>query len=333
MTTTKIYQMGILGCGDFLRWMAPGIQRSQNVGVKWLFDPMQERAAKYAAELGGQVANDPQVIFNDLAIDIVCLFVPPWVRADLWLQAALSGKHILATKPLASSIADCEEIITLGRKAYAGVLYGRSGDGWTVALKRLLDSGEIGKLALYRQDWLHHYPQWNTWALDPARNGGPFMDAMIHNLNLARYLMGRPITAAALFSEKLAHPELTCADTETLKVQFAENGSALLFITWAADLAVHSTDGNNREHIDIFYLVSDQGWRITKERLEGESLIVASRAGVQKTWPSMELGGSVFDRFAATIDSGSALPEDIVSVEMAAEDIRLLCNLEKQSHL
>jgi predicted dehydrogenase len=329
MKTSKTYQLGILGCGDFLRWMAPGLKSSQNAAVKWLFDPAKERAAKYAAELGGQVADSHEVIFNDPEVDIVCLFVPPWIRTDLWIQSAQAGKHVLATKPLAANIPDCEKLAALGDKTRSGVLYGRSGDGWPVALKRVLDSGEIGKLALYRQDWLHHYPQWNTWALDPAKNGGPFMDAMIHNLNLARYLMGRPITGATFFSEKLAHPDLTCADTEAMKLQFAENGSALIFITWAADLAVYSTDGNNREHIDIFYLVTDQGWRITKEWGESGAQIVASRGGVQKTWPASDLGGSVFDRFAASIESGGALPEDIVSVEMAAEDIRLLRSLEK----
>ena len=114
-----------------------------------------------------------------------------------------------------------------------------------------------------------------------------------------------------------------------MKLEFAENGSALLFITWAADLAVYSTDGNNREHIDIFYLITDQGWRITKERGENGARIVASRDGIQKEWPAAGLGGSVFDRFAAAVQSGGMLPEDIVSVKMAAEDIRLLRSLEK----
>jgi predicted dehydrogenase len=323
-------QMGILGCGDFLRWMAPWIKTSQNVTVRWLYDPVNERAAHYASELGGQVAEPAGAIFSDPEVDIVCLFVPPWLRTDLWVQAVQAGKHILATKPLAASAADCERIASLGDRTRAGVLYGRSGDGWPVALKRLLDSGEIGRLALYRQDWLHHYPQWNTWALDPAKNGGPFMDAMIHNLNLARYLMDRPVTASVLFSEKLSHPGLTCADTETLRLEFAGNGSALLFITWAADLAVYSTDGNNREHIDIFYLITDLGWRITKEWGENGARIVASRDGIQKNWPAPGLGGSVFDRFAAAVQSGGVLPEDIVSVEMASEDIRLLRSLEKQ---
>jgi hypothetical protein len=80
--------------------------------------------------------------------------------------------------------------------------------------------------------YLHHDPQWNTWALDRDKNGGPFMDAMVHNLNIARYLMGRPMTACTFFSDSHAH-QLPCADTEAMKCDFADNG-ATLFDAFAA---------------------------------------------------------------------------------------------------
>jgi predicted dehydrogenase len=330
MASEKNMQMGIVGCGDFLRWMKQGIKESKRVQVRALFDPAQERAAKYAQELGGTVAASADAIFADPKIDIVCLFVPPWLRRPLVEKAAATGKHILATKPIAASAEDAQAIVRATSKVRCGVLYGRSGDGFATTTRRVLLSGEIGKLALYRQDWLHHYPQWNTWALDPVKNGGPFMDAMIHNLNLARYLMGRPMAAATFFSDKLAHPTLTCADTESMKVDFAGGGCAYLFITWAADLAVHSKDGNDREHIDVFYMVTDQGWRLTKEwKPEGPTL-VASRDGQTKSFVAKSLGASVFDRFAQAIDGQAALPEDIVDVQMAAEDVGLLRTLEKQ---
>jgi predicted dehydrogenase len=298
--------------------------------VRSLFDPAKDRAAKFAAELGGSVAGSAEAMFADPEIDIVLLFVPPWIRTDLWLSAANAGKHVLATKPLASSVAECDRVLAASGKTRTGVLYGRSGDDWAETAKGILAGGELGALALYRQDWLHHYPQWNTWALDPKKNGGPFMDAMIHNLNLARYLMGRPLTGATFFSEKLAHPDLTCADTEMLKAEFAGNGSALLFITWAADLAVHSTAGNDREHIDLFYLVTDRGWRITKEWIDGTATVVASRNGEKKSFPAQPSTTTVFDQFAEAINSGKALPETIVSPEMAADDIRLLRELERR---
>ncbi len=203
-----------------------------------------------------------------------------------------------------------------------------------MALKRLLDSGEIGRLALYRQDWLHHYPQWNTWALDPAKNGGPFMDAMIHNLNLARYLMGRPVTAAAFFSEKLSHPDLTCADTETLKASVCRErlGAAVHHLgSRPGRLLYRRQQPRAHRHLLPGHrsgLAHHQ--RMGRERRTDRQ---PAAAEMQRTWPAAGLGGSVFDRFAAAVQSGSALPEDIVSVEMAAEDIRLLRSLELQSSL
>lgn len=329
MTNTSVLRMGILGCGDFLRIMAPQLQSGSRMRVTHLYDPLPERAEFFARQLGGKAVSTAEAVFADPEVDVVGLFVPPWRRAELWVQAAQAGKHILATKPLAATIADCARINTAAGPGQTGVLYGRSGDRWTVAMRDLLRSGEIGKLALYRQDWLHHYPQWNDWALDPAKNGGPFMDAMIHNLNLARYLMDRPVETGQFFSEKLSHPELPCADTETLRLRFEGNGTALLFITWAADLGVQSTEGNFREHIDIFYLVTDQGWRVTRENGPEGPVIAATRAGEKRTWPAPHLAGSVFDRFAAAVQSGEAIPDDIVSPQMAAEDIRLLRSLEQ----
>ena len=48
---SKKYNLGIIGCGDFLRWQADAIKGSKNVAVKALFDPMKERAEKIANDL------------------------------------------------------------------------------------------------------------------------------------------------------------------------------------------------------------------------------------------------------------------------------------------
>lgn len=318
--------LAIFGCGDFLRWQSDAIQNSQHVRVKALYDPQKGRAESFAEKLGGGAVDSPDAIFEDASVDVVLLFVPPWVRRGLFERTVASGKHALLTKPLASSAQECDEIVALAEKTSAryGVLYGRSGDGRPLALKALFESGEIGKLALYKQDWLHHYPEWNTWALDPAKNGGPFMDAMIHNLNLARYLIGRPMQRACFFSKRHAHPDLTCADTETLLADFEGEASAHLFITWGADLAVYSKEGNDREHIDQMFMVSDQGWLVRY----GEGGIVAKRAREERTFPIPPVPATHYDRFALSVVEESELPEDIVSLPDAAFDIKLLRSLE-----
>lgn len=320
-----MWRIGILGCGDYLRWQSPAIKGSRRVKVAKLFDLERRRAEKWAAELGGTVVDRDEDILGDREIDAVLLFVPPWIRRGLVERAAHAGKLIVTTKPLAPNVADCDAMVAAVERAgvRCGVFYGRTNDAWVESVKRLLDAESHGRLALYRQDWLHHYPQWNNWALDPTKNGGPFMDAMIHNLNAARYLMGRPARKAELVSARLAHPDLTCADTEFMRVHF-DGGLALLFITWAADLEVRSTEGNDREHIDLFYLVTDRGWHITKEWRGGQTVIRVSREGRAETIPAEPLAGTPYDRFFEAVEASAPNPGDIPPLESAREDIRLI---------
>jgi predicted dehydrogenase len=320
----KTLGLGIIGCGDYLRWQVPDLKGSSVAGVRALFDTQSGRAASYAAKVGGSVVGSAEEVIGRADVDIVLLFVPPWVRHDLLLQCVAHGKHVLTTKPLAPTVAQCAAMVeAVEGTIRCGVMYGRAGNAGAETYKRLFTGGEIGKLALYHQCWIHHYPQWNTWATDPDKNGGPFMDAMIHNLNTARYLMGRPVTRASFFSDNHAQ-DLKCSDTESMKVDFADNGSAHLFITWAADLAVESTEGNYREHIDNKFMVTDKGWYVTERKGE----IVASRDGKEKVFAMKGPGAGVFDRFATAMRDDTSLPGDISSIREAYEDIKLIRDAE-----
>ena len=177
--------------------------------------------------------------------------------------------------------------------------------------------------SLYRHDWIHAYPQWNDWATDPEKNGGPFMDAMIHNLNAASYLMGRPVVESSFFSDTLAHPELKCADTESMVVRYQGGGLANCFITWAADLASNDTSGNNREHIDIFYGVTDRGHHLSFVEHEGRPAIRVSREGAVEFAPVPELQQTCYDAFAAHC-AGRRFPRVLATLEEAACDIALV---------
>jgi predicted dehydrogenase len=324
----KPHRIGIFGTGDFLRWQSPELLSSKTVSVAAVYDPDTARAEKWAATLGASSAKSEDEIFGNPMIDIVLLFVPPWIRRPLIEKAALAGKHILATKPLGASIEDCNHVISaVGDRVRAGVIYGRTQDAHVEVLKDILEGGTFGKLALHRQDWIHAYPQWNSWATDPEKNGGPFMDAMIHNMNTCHYLMGREASQAVLFSDNLAHPNLKCADTESLKIDFGPGRTALLFITWAADLATHGTDGNDREHIDVCYFVTDKGWRLTRESKDGKPFIRASREGVDEWIEVNPPSATIYDGFTAAIDAGTPLPRSLASLADAARDIRIIRNL------
>ena len=320
-------RLGIVGCGDFLRLQEKAIRESRHIEVAAFYNPTRARSEKFAAKWpGSRVAASAEELLDAPDVDMIALFVPPGVRRPLFVRAAQRGKRIITTKPLASTIEDGEEMQRAVEQTgiAAGVIYGRTGSGKVVTLKRLLDSGRFGRLALFKQDWLHHYPQWNTWALDPAKNGGPFMDAMIHNLNIARYLVDRPAIRGTLFSEKLSHPGLPCADTEFLKLDFAGNSSAHLFITWAADLRVDDLSGNYREHVDIWYAITDQGWRISDQVIDGQPRLAFTREGKVETFPLDAISQTPYDALATGQPDAAGCYGHLASVAEALEDIRII---------
>ena len=318
----KTYNAAMIGCGDYLRWEIDDLNNSKRLNVLLTYDLDSEKSARRAKELNAVQVHSEEEIFGNEEVDIVLIYTPPWVRIDLFEKAAAAGKHIITTKPLASKLVDAERLqeIVTGAGIECAVFYGRAGNANVEMLKKIFDSGEIGELALFKEDWFHHYPQWNDWATDPEKNGGPFMDAMIHNLNKAEYLTGKKIKDVCFVSENHAQ-ELKCNDTEFMKVTFENGAAAYLFITWAADLEVFSLTGNEREHIGIVQMITDQGWYVTEEEVDGKAVIKAKKENVIKSWDVESLPCTKYDDVVITMEEGSVQNSNL---EIAVEDIRTL---------
>jgi predicted dehydrogenase len=315
------YKAGLIGCGDLLRWLIDGMNASQRIKVKSTFDLDRKKSELRASQLNAKAVDSIDDIFNDKEISVVYIFTPPWVRLPLFEKAVKNKKHIITTKPLAPNAADAKKLYNLVKgKVTCSVHYGRTGNASVEMMKKIFDSGEIGKLAIYKEDWFHHYPTWNNWATDPKKNGGPFMDAMVHNLNKARYLMGRKLKSASFFSDNYAQ-KLKCNDTESMKLNFAGNGCARLFITWAADLEIFDPTGNDREHIGISHFITDKGWYVKETNKDGVPYIHAHKDKQVKEWKVEPLANTAYDQFIIDLEAKRKPEPDI---KMAMEDIELM---------
>src|SRR5690349_13798484 len=113
----KTYNLGVLGCGDFLRTQADFLKNAPHLKVAKVFDTDKARAAKWAGIFGAQAAETVDGIFDDPAIDIVGVWTPTFLHREQIIRAAKAGKHVIATKPLAPNIAECNEVIEAVRKA------------------------------------------------------------------------------------------------------------------------------------------------------------------------------------------------------------------------
>jgi predicted dehydrogenase len=315
-------KVGIIGCGDYLRRQMETIGASRRIEIKSLYDIDAEKAGRYARLFGTESVSSSKAIFSDKEIDILLLFTPPWARKGYFLQAVEQGKHVIMPKPLAVDLNEATAMINAVQdRVHCAVFYRRTGNALYETLKQIFSSGEIGNLSLYSEQWLHHFPQWNTWATDPEKNRGPFMDAMIHTLNIARYLMEGEVTSFCFFSDNHAQ-QLRCNDTEFLKVNFSDGGAAHLLITWAADLEVYDPKVNEREFILTCQMITDRGWYVREVRKEnGTHTIEARKEKTAKTWPLLPLQATAYDEFVETIDQGRNQRFDLKD---AWKDVKIL---------
>lgn len=182
-------------------------------------------AARYGAAIG-----ERESALADPAIDAVVIASPTETHAELIIASAAAGKAIFCEKPIDLDIA--RVAACLARVAAAGVPlavgFNRRHDPSFQALKRAVESGQIGKLAT-----LH------ILSRDPAppppaylrKSGGLFRDMMIHDFDMARWLLGEEPVKVYAEASCLVDPAIAAVgDVDTAMVTLATGSGALCHI-------------------------------------------------------------------------------------------------------
>lgn len=116
------------GYGGYLH--ATGYKRVSEVGVrlKYVVDKFDIEKAKAFAEQHGieQAIFDIEVVLKDPGVDIIDIVTPPSSHAELVIQSAKAGKHVICEKPLTGYFGEKGDVKPIGkvskRKMYDAVL-------------------------------------------------------------------------------------------------------------------------------------------------------------------------------------------------------------------
>ncbi|MGO0578054.1 Gfo/Idh/MocA family protein [Ornithinimicrobium panacihumi] len=159
-----------------------------------------EAAARYG---WAEAATDWRDVVEREDIDIVDVCTPGHLHAEVALAALAAGKHVLVEKPLANTVAECEQLV-----AAAASSAGRSMLGFNyrrvpaLALARqLIADGRIGEVRqarlAYLQDWLTDAAAPMTWRLRKETAGsGALGDLGSHAVDQLQWLLDERVTAA-----------------------------------------------------------------------------------------------------------------------------------------
>ncbi|MGB6729254.1 MAG: inositol 2-dehydrogenase [Terracidiphilus sp.] len=188
---SKKLHFGILGAGRIGPVHAETLaSRSPQAEAVVVADINLAAAEHLAARYNIPKAVDsPDAVISDPTIDAIVLCTPTNTHADLIAQAAQAGKHIFCEKPISQSLAEIDASIAAveaaGVKMQVG--FNRRFDSNFMRVRRAVESGEIGTPNIFHIVSRDPFPPPLTY-LRPS--GGIFLDMMIHDFDMARFLMG-----------------------------------------------------------------------------------------------------------------------------------------------
>lgn len=179
--------VAIIGFGRMGRFYLAEFQKSDRYRVSYICDvdaDCRQLAHKQAPE--AKVVDDTEEIYKDASVDVVTLCALAGSRKEQIRRALEAGKHVIAEKPIADTIENEWEMVRLaeGSDRFTTVNMYLLNSWYHNEIRRFIDSGEIGELAIIR---ICHM----TPGLAPGEGheteGPCFHDCGMHYVNLARW--------------------------------------------------------------------------------------------------------------------------------------------------
>jgi len=214
-------RIAIIGAGRVGQHHADALAAFPEHTVAAFVDVNAEQAQAMADRYGGEAYTDGRDMLDRCDCDAVVVGVPHCLHAAVAVAALEAGKHVLLEKPMACTVAQCDEIIAAQQRAGRKLMIGYTHHFMPTlrTARDLIQAGRLGQLVLGMD--LMSYGQVEPeaerkikWLLrQDAAGGGTVMNNGSHSIGRIMWLTGQHVTAvyAACGNER---PDLTHIDVE-----------------------------------------------------------------------------------------------------------------------
>ncbi len=248
--------VAVLGAGRMGRVHVRNLGAIPNANVIVVADPDAE-----AAERGRELARarrssaDPMEALHDPDVDAVVIVTPTTTHASLIEAALRAGKAVWTEKPIAQELSDTARIVDLWRETGIPVQVGfmRRFDPGYVRAKELIDAGALGRIEQFRALSRDTNPPPLEFLLTC---GGSFLDMSVHDLDVARFLVGEVeevhAWASVLFDERFAKADDW--DTSVIMMKFRNGALGVVetarHSTWGYDIRAEVAGAEGKVVVD-----------------------------------------------------------------------------------
>lgn len=259
--TRQPVRVAVIGCGLIARRThMPAYVEAEEAELTAVVSGHLESARAAAAEFGQlRVLTSWQEAVADPAIDAIDICTPNSLHAPIAIAAAHAGKHVLAEKPMAVTLAEADAMIDAARQAGVVLMIAHNLRFAPIyeAIKRVMREGVIGEPLSARGSFMHSGPDdhWGAasdwfWREETA-GGGSLLDLGIHMIDLLRWFIDRPVLEVSAMTARVLKPTYA-DDNAVVLMRFAGDVLASVQTSWTArptpdqQVMIHGTLGHLR---------------------------------------------------------------------------------------
>ena len=223
-------RFGLIGAGRIGKVHAATIASNPKAKLVYIADAMPKAAEELAAKYGAKVASVDEIV-KAKDVDAILIGSPTGFHAEQIQAASHNGKAIMCEKPVSLAVETIRETLNVVEKNKSTLMIGfnRRFDPNFAELERRIRSGAVGDVEIVTVISRDPNPP-------PAEyvkgSGGLFRDMMIHDFDMARFLMGEEFVVVQALGSSLVDKAIGLAgDVDTAAVQMQTASGRIAVIT------------------------------------------------------------------------------------------------------
>ncbi len=190
-------RFGVVGCGFMGKTQAETIAKfTKGATLVAVADNDAESAKAVAAKYGIAWEGSAEALFARRDVDAVYLETPHHLHGPQALAALRAGKHVMIEKPMAHTLALCDEIIAEAKRndRLVSIVFSQRRRDCNIKAKEIIERGDLGPIRQMVEfhllaGGLVKFPKWQS----SAENLGILFGHAIHCFDRVRWLTGQEI--------------------------------------------------------------------------------------------------------------------------------------------
>jgi myo-inositol 2-dehydrogenase/D-chiro-inositol 1-dehydrogenase len=283
--------LGVVGLGRLGKRHAENLAyRVPGASLVAVCSPLEEERAWARESLPEpRLYDDYADLLADREVDAVWLVTPSSLHAQQIIDALRAGKHVFCEKPLSLEVAECERVLAQAARyphLLATIGFMRRFDPSYKDAFDKIQAGVIGRPFLVRSQTTDRNDDDGFFVRFAGTSGGIFLDCTVHDIDVARWLLGRPLARRVFAAGTIAlHEGLRAFDDVDNGVAICEFEDGKLAMFYASRTQAHGNDTHSE-------VIGTAGALAIGRNPRANRVEIYDAAGIRN-----ECTGSFFERF------------------------------------